>query len=141
MTILGSQAHEIKTETFGWVLGDDHRIDLTVAHAKYGQPRIWFSSFFPDMHEPSSTYLRACSDLRQEGIDHLLSTKVFVNCFSDSAKNFPKLYGNVATAMIQNFELHMHFINKVNHEKTWPVLLDKLVEKMPNLKGFALLSS
>ena len=141
MTTLGGLPHEIKTVIFGWVLGFDHRIDLTVAHAKNGQPRLWFSSFFPDMREPFSTYLRACTGLRQDGIDHLLETTVFFNRFSDSAKHFPKLYGDVATGMIQHFELHMHFINKVNHERTWPALLNTLVDNKSNLKRLTILSN
>ena len=139
-TILGSLPDDIKTEIFGWILGTKHRIDLTVAHAKNGHPRLWFSSFFPHIREPFSTYLRACSGLRQEGIDHLFSTAVFVNRFSDSAKHFPKLYGHEATAWIQHFELDVHFINKVMHERTWPALLNTLVENMPNLKRLTILS-
>ena len=141
MTVLSSQPHEIKAEIFGWVVGVDHRIDLTVAHAKNGQPRLWFSSFFSDMREPFSTYLRACSGLRKDGTAHLISTTVFFNRFSDSAKHFPKLYGSLATGMIQHFELHAQFTNKTSHEKTWPALLNTFVENMPNLKRFTRLTN
>lgn len=132
---------EIMDEIWGLLLGFNNQIDLTIPHAKRGQPQLYFTSRFPHLRNAFSTFLLTSKGFRQEGLEYLSRTTTFFNTNGDSARNIPAVFGEEATKMVQQFSLSSHFILKTRHEQTWPHLLKMLIESMPRLTKFRILSA
>ena len=138
-TFFGQIPFEVRELVFNHLFGTDNVVDLTIPHAKRGQPRLVFQSWFPFLRTAFGTVLLACKDLREEGFQHLSKETRFINRYSDSAKHLPRVF-RAACSMIQRFDLMMDFRTKTMHEWQFAPLIKLLIEDMPNLTRFRLIS-